>query len=82
MCVEKVKHLIIPVMDHVSLLTSVWLLVLVKMVVHVLLFVALVIIASVPHSILEQTVKVLVFTCAKITKTKCYFCYRNFWIWK
>ena len=62
MCVEKVKHLIVPVMDHVSLLTSVWLLVLVKMVVHVSLFVALVIIVSVHHSILDLTVKVLAST--------------------
>ena len=62
MCVEKVKHLIVPVMDHVSSLTSVWLLVLVKMVVHVSLFVALVIIASVHHSILDLTVKVLAST--------------------
>ena len=62
MCVEKVKHLIVPVMDHVSLLTSVWLLVLVKMVVHVSLFVALVIIASVRHPMLDLTVKVLAST--------------------
>ena len=38
MSVKKVKHLTtVLVMDHVSLLTSVWLIILVKMAVHVLL---------------------------------------------
>ena len=37
MSVKKVKYLTVLVMDHVSLLTSVCLIILVKMVVHVLL---------------------------------------------
>ena len=60
MCVEKVKHLVVPVMDHVSLLISVWLLILVKMVAHVLilLMMAVVIYVSAPFPILDTTVKV------------------------
>ena len=53
------KHQVVPVMDQVSLLISVWLPILVKMVVHVLLLVmAVVMNASVNRSILDSTVKV------------------------
>ena len=54
------KHLVVPVMDHVSLLISVWLLILVKMVAHVLLplMMVAVIYVSVPCPTLESTVKV------------------------
>ena len=60
MSVEKAKHLVVPVTDHVSLLISVWLLILVKMAAHVLLLLMMVavIFASVPCSILDLTVKV------------------------
>ena len=61
------KHLVVPVMDHVSLLISVWLLTLVKMVAHVLLLVILATVASVHHSTLDSTVKVLLSYCDKFS---------------
>ena len=55
-----VKHLIIVhVMDHVSLMTSVWLIILVKMVVHVLLLTMVVVTDAPVHcTTLDTTVKV------------------------
>ena len=59
MSAEKVKYLVVHVMDRVSLLISVWLLVLVKMVAHVLLLMMVVIDVPVRYSTLDITVKVL-----------------------
>ena len=59
------KHLVVPVTDRVSLLISVWLLTLVKMVAHVLLLVILVTVVSVHHSTMDSTVKVLFCYCDK-----------------
>ena len=64
MCVEKVKYLVVPVMDLVSLSISVRLLILVKMVVYVHLMLLITTPVIVLVTILETHVKVCTIVLA------------------
>ena len=80
MSAEKVKYLVVHVMDRVSLLISVWLLVLVKMVEHVLLLMMVVIDVPVRYSILDITVQVMLLQQHGLVHYVLVY-FRNIFIW-